>query len=122
MRSDVSWSGKPPMREGISAARLPELPKGRAIPAGLGRLGADRRRIAIGGISMGGFGALHLATRRRFCAVGGHSPALWLSGGETPPGAFDDAADFDATTPFGRRLLAREVWLDVGTGDPFRGA
>ena len=93
-----------------------------AIPAGVRRLGADRRRVAIGGISMGGFGALHLATRRRFCAVGGHSPALWLSAGETPPGAFDDEADFDAVTPFGRRPRTDEVWLDVGTGDPFRSA
>ena len=94
----------------------------RAIPAGLRRLGADRRRIAIGGISMGGFGALHLATRRSFCAVGGHSPALWRSGGETPAGAFDDGEDFDASTPFGRRIRSRAVWLDVGTDDPFRGA
>ena len=31
----------------------------------------------------------------RFCAVGGHSPALWFDGGETAPGAFDDAADFE---------------------------
>jgi S-formylglutathione hydrolase FrmB len=94
----------------------------RAIPAGLRRLGADPRRIAIGGISMGGFGALHLAARRRFCAVGGHSPALWLSGGETPAGAFDDADDFAAVTPFGRRLRTRSVWLDVGSSDPFRAA
>lgn len=27
----------------------------------------------------------------RFCAVGGHSPALWFDGGETAPGAFDSA-------------------------------
>jgi S-formylglutathione hydrolase FrmB len=93
-----------------------------AIPAGLKRLGADPGRIAIGGISMGGFGALHLATKRTFCAVGGHSPALWLTGGETPAGAFDDGDDFDAATPFGRRLRAKSVWLDVGTEDPFRAA
>jgi pimeloyl-ACP methyl ester carboxylesterase len=49
------------------------------------RFHADGRRVAIGGISMGGFGAFDLARLHptRFCAVGGHSPALWRSGGET---------------------------------------
>ena len=66
------------------------------IPQVVRRFGADRRRVAIGGISMGGFGAFDLARAhpKRFCAVGGHSPAVWRSGGETAPGAFDDAADF----------------------------
>ena len=52
-----------------------------AIPAALERLRADPDRIAIGGISMGGFGALDLARLHpaRFCAVGGHSPALWVA-------------------------------------------
>jgi S-formylglutathione hydrolase FrmB len=94
----------------------------RAVDAGARRLHADRSRVAIGGISMGGFGALHLATREKFCAVGGHSPALWRSGGETPEGAFDDGDDFAASTPFGRGLLARRAWLDVGDRDPFRAA
>ena len=93
-----------------------------AIPAGLRKLGADPRRVAIGGISMGGFGALHLATKRSFCAVGGHSPALWLSGGETPAGAFDGADDFVDATPFGRRIRSRAIWLDAGSDDPFRAA
>jgi S-formylglutathione hydrolase FrmB len=45
---------------------------------------------------MGGFGALDEARLdpSRFCAVGAHSPALWLTGGSTPAGAFDDAQDF----------------------------
>jgi S-formylglutathione hydrolase FrmB len=94
----------------------------RAIPEGARRLRADASRIAVGGISMGGFGALHLATREKFCAVGGHSPALWLSGGETPEGAFDDGDDFEEASPFGRGLLARRAWLDVGDEDPFRAA
>jgi S-formylglutathione hydrolase FrmB len=60
-----------------------------AIPAGVRRTGADPRRVAIGRISRGGFGALDLARLhpRRFCVVGGHSAALWRSGGETAPGA-----------------------------------
>ena len=68
----------------------------RGHPAGDLRLHADPRRVAIGGISMGGFGAYDLARLRpqRFCAVGGHSAALWLRGGDSAAGAFDDAADF----------------------------
>jgi poly(3-hydroxybutyrate) depolymerase len=49
-----------------------------AIPAALSRSNADGNRVAIGGISMGGFGALDLArlAPRRFCAVGAHCRAL----------------------------------------------
>ena len=67
------------------------------IPPVIRRFGVDPRRIAIGGISMGGFGAYDLALLHpgRFCAVGGHSPALWLAGADTAPGAFDDAEDFN---------------------------
>ncbi|MBK5221204.1 MAG: alpha/beta hydrolase, partial [Thermoleophilia bacterium] len=67
------------------------------IPAVSRRFGTDPRRVAIGGISMGGFGAYDLALKHpgRFCAVSGHSPALWFDGSETAPGAFDDAADFE---------------------------
>jgi S-formylglutathione hydrolase FrmB len=99
-----------------------------AIPAGIRRLGADPRRVAIGGFSMGGFGALDLAriAPGRFCAVGAHSAALWRTGGETPAGAFDDAADFGRHDLFSAaatgRLYRVPVWIDVGTEDPFRAA
>jgi Predicted esterase len=86
-----------------------------AIPAGLARTGA--RKVAIGGISMGGFGALELAARQplRFCAVGGHSPALWLRAADTAPGAFDDAADFrrnDLLSVAKRRACLRQPRVD----------
>jgi S-formylglutathione hydrolase FrmB len=96
-----------------------------AIPAALARSHADARRVAIGGISMGGFGALDLArlAPARFCAVGGHSAALWFRGGDTAAGAFDDAADFarhDLIRFAARRRLYRvPVWIDVGRDDPF---
>jgi enterochelin esterase-like enzyme len=99
------------------------------IPAALHRLGADPSRVAIGGLSMGGFGALDLARLHpgRFCAVGADSAALWAQGGETAAGAFDDAADFArhdvlaaARSHDPYRGLA--VWIDVGTLDPFRAA
>src|SRR5258708_35634672 len=53
-----------------------------AIPAGLARTRVAK--VAIGGISMGGFGALELAAQHpnRFCAVGAHSPALSDSAGQ----------------------------------------
>ncbi|HEX4807126.1 MAG TPA: alpha/beta hydrolase-fold protein [Conexibacter sp.] len=98
------------------------------IPQVERRFHADPGRVAIGGISMGGFGALDLAERMpgRWCAVGAHSPALWRQAGETAPGAFDDAADFAAhdviaaAAPAGAAALAATpLWIDAGTGDPF---
>src|ERR1051326_7146507 len=54
------------------------------IPTAAEQFDADPERVAIGGISMGGFGAYNLALHNpgRFCAVGGHSPALWFEGGD----------------------------------------
>lgn len=99
------------------------------IPALVERFGADPRRVAIGGISMGGFGAYDIARLNpgRFCAVGGHSPALWRSGGETAPGAFDDAEDFARhdviaaarSDPDGFAGDTK-LWLDAGRSDPFQ--
>jgi S-formylglutathione hydrolase FrmB len=93
------------------------------IPQVLERTGADRSRVALGGISMGGFGAFDLASRahRHLCAVGGHSPALWRTAGETAPGAFDDAEDFARHDVIARagRLDGTKLWLDAGRADPF---
>ncbi|MFZ0042106.1 MAG: alpha/beta hydrolase-fold protein [Solirubrobacteraceae bacterium] len=98
------------------------------IPQAVKRLHADPHRVAIGGISMGGFGALNLARLNpdRFCAVGGHSAALWPRGADTAAGAFDNAQDFARNNVIGaarghdpyRRATA--IWIDVGTDDPFR--
>lgn len=100
------------------------------IPRALRLTHADPHRIAIGGLSMGGFGAYNLARLHpgRFCAVGGDSPALWRSGGETAEGAFDNSEDFEhndviayaeaSPHPYGNTPL----WIDVGSEDPFREA
>jgi S-formylglutathione hydrolase FrmB len=89
----------------------------------------DPRRVAIGGISMGGFGAYDIARLHpgSFCAVGGHSAALWNSGGESAAGAFDDAEDFARNDVIaiararGRAAWGRaRLWLDGGSEDPFR--
>jgi poly(3-hydroxybutyrate) depolymerase len=98
------------------------------IPATIRKYDLDPRRVAIGGFSMGGFGALDLARFRRFCAVGGHSAAMWRTGGETPQGAFDDAEDFEqndvieAAAEKPRLYGDAKVWIDVGTEDRFRSA
>ncbi|HKF81585.1 MAG TPA: alpha/beta hydrolase-fold protein [Solirubrobacterales bacterium] len=98
------------------------------IPTVERRFGTDPNLVAIGGISMGGFGAYDLALLhpRRFCAVGGHSPALWFEGGETAPGAFDNAADFNRNDVVGMvrdnpdAFAGMRVWNDYGDADPFR--
>ncbi len=77
---------------------------------------------------MGGFGSLDIARLNpgRFCAVGAHSPAIWHTGGETAPGAFDDSADFEhhdvlqAATDAPGPYLGLPVWMDTGDEDPFR--
>jgi S-formylglutathione hydrolase FrmB len=99
-----------------------------AIPDAARRFQIAQGRIAIGGESMGGYGALHVASLKpdEFCAVGGHSAALWLSAGQTAPGAFDDAADYthnDVFTAARRGAFDRlRVWIDGGSSDPFRAA
>jgi S-formylglutathione hydrolase FrmB len=101
-----------------------------AIPAAAKRLSADDNRLAIGGVSMGGFGAFDIARRahRRLCAVGGHSPAFWLSAGSTAPGAFDDAPDFARHDVYGfvrshrRPFGSVPLWIDRGDHDPFAAA
>lgn len=97
-----------------------------AIPAARKRLKTNPEREAIGGYSMGGFGALDLGRQRAFCAVGAHSPALWEDGGETPAGAFDDGEDFERhdilelAQADPSLFRGAQMWLDVGVDDPFR--
>ena len=99
-----------------------------AIPAALARSGADRGRVAIGGISMGGFGALDLGRiePKRFCAVGGPSPAVFFPHSGDLHFAFDDRRDFAHHDLL--RLARRRspydapVWIDVGARDLLRPA
>jgi poly(3-hydroxybutyrate) depolymerase len=92
------------------------------------RYGVDPHKIAIGGISMGGFGAYDIALKNSgtFCAVGGHSPALWFEGAETAPGAFENLADFERNDVVGTvqanpdAFGKTKVWIDYGEEDPFR--
>jgi enterochelin esterase-like enzyme len=99
----------------------------KVIPAALARSGADSDRIAIGGISMGGFGALDLGRHQhRFCAIGGHSPAVFEPGSDDISFGFDNAADFARNDLIGiarkRMPYDAPVWIDIGDQDQLRPA
>jgi len=99
-----------------------------AIPAALKRSGADHDRVAIGGISMGGFGALDLGRLApdTFCAVGGHSPAIFERFSDDSLFGFDNQSDIDRhdllTLARGKSPYKTPVWIDVGEQDPLRPA
>ena len=80
-------------------------------------------RPAFWGVSLGGTGALHLATLPRFSPVGvvAASPALWKNPGEWQQGAYDDEADFAANSLWNRRdlLSGVDLRIDCGESDPF---
>jgi S-formylglutathione hydrolase FrmB len=97
------------------------------VPAARRRAPVDPSRTALGGISMGGFGALDNARRNRgkLCAVGAHSPALFERWSETAPGAFDGPGDFArhdvvrAARRSPRSFAGQPIWIDSGRRDPF---
>ncbi|MDQ1633436.1 MAG: hypothetical protein QOJ32_245 [Frankiaceae bacterium] len=81
-------------------------------------------RFAVGGWSMGGYGALLLAEKlgpQRIAAVAVDSPAVWTRAGDTAPGAFDDAQDFARHDVLRRAAALRRIPVRVtcGTADPF---
>jgi len=90
----------------------------------LASAGAKTERFALFGWSMGGYGSLLLAETvgpSRVAFVAADSPALWLTGGQTPTGAFDDAGDFARNNVFaGRaRLAGIPVRIMCGQSDGF---
>jgi hypothetical protein len=81
-------------------------------------------RIGLIGWSMGGYGALLMATRlgpRRVAGVAAVSAALWQSYDESFPVAFDDRADYVRNDVFSARSKLRgiPVRLDCGRDDLF---
>jgi pimeloyl-ACP methyl ester carboxylesterase len=93
------------------------------LPLLAGR-GLATNRIGLIGWSMGGYGALLLASRlgpSRVAGVAAASAALWQSASDSAAGAFDDAKDFARNNVFARRpvLAAMPVRLDCGRRDPF---
>lgn len=92
----------------------------------LARRGVDTTRLALHGWSMGGYGALLLAGRRRLTvkAVAVASPALFTEAGHTPPGAFDGPQDYHRNDVYGRPDLlgGMPLRVDCGRSDPFYAA
>jgi enterochelin esterase-like enzyme len=83
-------------------------------------------RFALWGWSLGGFGALLLASRLgpgRVAAVAAASPALWSAYGASGSGTFDGPADFAANNVASRThaLSAIALRVDCGRDDPFAG-
>lgn len=81
-------------------------------------------RVGLIGWSMGGYGALLMATKlgpARVAGVVAASAALWQSPGDSAPGAFDDSEDFIRNDVFAARgkLRGIPVRLDCGRDDPF---
>jgi pimeloyl-ACP methyl ester carboxylesterase len=86
--------------------------------------GLATARIGLIGWSMGGYGALLMASRlgpSRVAGVAAVSAALWQSPGDSAPGAFDDRADFLRNDVFRARpaLADIPIRLDCGSEDPF---
>lgn len=93
------------------------------LPA-LEQAGAPTERIGLTGFSMGGYGALLLATRlppERVIGVAAVSAALFFGFDESAPGAFDDADDFARHDIFDQADVLRRVpvWLACGDDDSF---
>jgi len=81
-------------------------------------------RIGLIGWSMGGYGALLMASRlgpRRVAGVVAVSAALWQSPGDSAAGAFDNADDFKRNDVFAAKskLRAIPLRLECGREDPF---
>ncbi len=82
--------------------------------------------MAFLGWSMGGYGAMLLGARlgaARTAAICAVSPALWTAPGAAAPGAFDDAADYQANSVWGLPALnGIPLRIDCGLDDPFLAA
>jgi pimeloyl-ACP methyl ester carboxylesterase len=90
----------------------------------MARRGLSTDRIALMGWSMGGYGALLLASRlgpSRVAGVVATSAALWQSPGDRASGSFDDNADFARNDVFAALpvLATMRVRLACGQQDPF---
>lgn len=114
---DFYWHAR---RSGIDTGRMviEEL-----LPL-MAKRGLATDRIGLIGWSMGGYGALLMATKlgpARVAGVVAASAALWQSPGDSAPGAFDDSEDFIRNDVFAARgkLRGIPVRLDCGRDDPF---
>jgi S-formylglutathione hydrolase FrmB len=103
--------------------------RGRGLGTGTGTgtgKASGAHRIAVMGISMGGYGALLLAEKRPdlISAAAAISPAIWTSYAQARAanaGAYASAADFaaDDAVTHAAALARVPVRIAVGFGDPF---
>ncbi|MEY2403865.1 MAG: hypothetical protein QOD38_1416 [Acidimicrobiaceae bacterium] len=84
---------------------------------------APAAKSVVIGWSAGGFGALLAALQHpdTFVAAVGNGASIWPSFSSATPGAFDDAADFDANDVLrgASQLATKPVRVDCGDDDPF---
>ena len=90
----------------------------------LAGLGLDTSRVGFLGWSMGGYGALYLASvlgASRTAVAVAESPAIWRLPTQYAAGAFDSAADFTAHQLWGRQRILDAIALriDCGASDGF---
>lgn len=89
--------------------------------------GLDTQRIGLYGWSMGGYGALRLATilgPRHVAGVSAVSTALWQSPGDAPAVSFAGPADYSRYSVMHAQaaLAGIPLRLEDGDGDPFLNA
>ncbi|MDO5699533.1 MAG: hypothetical protein Q4G51_16345 [Dermatophilus congolensis] len=85
----------------------------------LAAMGLPTARIGLTGVSMGGFGALRLATvlpAERVVGVGVVAPAVRRTYNENHTLAFDSRSSFDANNPFHRIDRLRQVPICIACG------
>jgi len=90
----------------------------------LGERGLSTEQIGLWGWSLGGYGALLLASQlgpSRVAAVVASSPALWRTAEEVAPDTFDGSGDFDRYNIFTKEadLDGIPVRIDIGDNDSF---
>lgn len=86
---------------------------------------ATRETRYIGGLSMGGYGALYLGLRHpdRFSAIGAHSPAILQRRDDVPPWLYGNNwelfSERDVLTLITRDGWPEDMrlWVDIGNGD-----
>jgi len=88
----------------------------------LDTMGLSTAAPALWGWSLGGTGALYLASTdlRPWAGAVASSPALWNRPGEWQAGTYDDDADWDRTSPWHRipELGGVALRIDCGADDP----
>jgi enterochelin esterase-like enzyme len=107
--------------------RHPDDPAGMVVDEFLPLLAEHKLRtkqVALYGWSMGGVGALYIASllgRSRVACVGAEGPSVFEDYADREPGSYDSPADFAAHSIFTRvnRLQGIPIRIDLGARDRF---